>query len=129
MVHEWALAESIIYHVMSQGYRKVKTLKIRLGILQGIDKEILGFSLRELASMNNIEIKDIVFEDEEPLLECSTCGYKWSLSPSALSEEEREAIHFVPEAVYALVKCPKCGSRDFTIVKGRGVSSIEVVSE
>lgn len=127
LVHEWALAESIIYYLMDQGYRRIKVLKIKLGLLQGIDKEILSFSLGELASMNNLEIGSVVIEEEEPLLKCNTCGYTWSIPASALSEEEREAVHFVPEAINAFTKCPRCGSRDFTVVKGRGISSIEVV--
>ncbi len=38
-----------------------------------------------------------------------------------LGENEQEAIHFVPEAAHAFIRCPACGSPDFEISKGRGV--------
>ena len=39
-----------------------------------------------------------------------------------MTEETREAIHFLPEAAHAFVRCPSCGSPDFAVSKGRGVS-------
>jgi hydrogenase nickel incorporation protein HypA/HybF len=39
----------------------------------------------------------------------------------SLDEEAREAIHFLPEAAHAYIRCPKCGSPDFEILSGRGV--------
>lgn len=127
MVHEWALAESIVNYLVDQGLRRIRVLRLRLGLLQGVDKEILLFSLREVASMQGVEIGEVAVEDEEPVLKCNTCGYTWSMPASALSDEEREAVHFVPEAIHAFTRCPRCGSRDFTVVKGRGVSLVEAV--
>ncbi|MEM1628811.1 MAG: hydrogenase nickel incorporation protein HypA [Desulfurococcaceae archaeon] len=127
MVHEWALAESIILYLLSNKYFRVKELRIRIGALQSIDKDILEFGIKELSGENNISINNIVFEDEQPVLKCNTCGHEWAVNPEELGEHIKEAIHFIPESIYAFVKCPKCSSVDYQVVKGRGISKIEVV--
>jgi Zn finger protein HypA/HybF involved in hydrogenase expression len=33
-----------------------------------------------------------------------------------------EAIHFIPELSHAFVRCPECGSPDFIILAGRGIT-------
>ncbi|MCY0868725.1 MAG: hydrogenase nickel incorporation protein HypA [Desulfurococcus sp.] len=126
-MHEWALAESIVYYILDQGFKTVRRLRLKLGVLQSIDREVLTFSLKEIASMSNLELGELVIEEEEPELKCNTCGYTWRIELNQLSDAEREAVHFIPESIHAFTRCPKCGSRDFTIIKGRGVSIAEVV--
>lgn len=125
MVHEWALAEAIIDYVENYARQKgtnyIKKLIVKLGVLQSIDKEVLKFSLDNLLSLRNIIIDRIDLVDEQLALKCRRCGYEWSLKMDDIDEPIREAIHFVPETVYSFFKCPKCGSRDYEIVKGRGV--------
>lgn len=126
MVHEWALAESIVLYVKQHGYSSIKRLRVRIGVLQSIDKEILEYALRELTREHGIRLEQLELLDEYPLLKCNMCGFEWSLNPSDMSDDVREAVHFVPEAIYAYYKCPGCGSLDYTIVKGRGISEVAV---
>jgi len=130
-VHEWALAEAIIKYVeaISKEHKakKVAKLVLRLGVLQSIDKDILKFSLYELAKLKGIVIDELVFEDEEVSLRCRSCGYRWPFNINTLSEDVREALHFIPEVIHSYIKCPRCGSRDFEVVSGRGVTIKEVV--
>jgi hydrogenase nickel incorporation protein HypA/HybF len=44
---------------------------------------------------------------------------------------EAEAVHFIPELAHAFLQCPSCGSPDFEMLAGRGVSigSIEAESD
>ena len=39
-----------------------------------------------------------------------------------LDEQTREAIHFLPEAAHAFIRCPSCKSPDYRVQAGRGVS-------
>lgn len=128
MVHEWALAESIILHLLSNNYYRVKELIVKIGVLQSIDKDVLEFSIRELSRENNVFIDKIVFEDEQPSLRCNACGLEWTINPDEFDEHIKEAIHFVPESIYAFVKCPRCGSVDYQVVRGRGLSEIRVIT-
>lgn len=125
MVHEWALADAlaryIVYRIGGEGKKNIKRIIVRLGVLQSIDKEILGFALKEILESMGYRVKEIDFDDEEPVLKCRKCGYEWKPDMNVFDETIREAIHFVPETIFSYYKCPRCGSRDFDIVKGRGV--------
>ena len=131
MVHEWALAEAVIKYVKSiaQNYNsnRIRKLTIKLGVLQSVDEEVLRFSINELAKINDLIVEGLVFEREDVKLKCRVCGFEWSFNINELDEEAREAVHFVPEVIHSYVKCPKCGSRDFEIVSGRGVYVKEVI--
>lgn len=122
MVHEWALAEAIVKRLedVAKG-SPVSSAVIAVGELQSVDVEILTFAIDELKKGTKLEGVSIHVEKEPAELECSNCGYRWIFSDSGLGEEEREAIHYVPELVHAFARCPKCGSPDFRITQGRGV--------
>lgn len=126
MVHEWALAESIILYVLNQGVKNARRLIVKIGALQSIDKEILDFSIRELAKLSELDIEEIEIVVEAPQLRCNSCSYTWSIDISQLDDDVREAIHFLPESIYAYIRCPRCNSIDFEIVRGRGLTEIVV---
>jgi hydrogenase nickel incorporation protein HypA/HybF len=68
-------------------------------------------------------------EHEPALFRCNACAHEWSLSESGgLTEEESEAIHFLPETSHLFVQCPSCGGTDFSIERGRGVSITEILT-
>ena len=131
-MHEWALAEAVVMSVVeyarSRGASRVKRVVVSLGELQAIDKEILSFALEELRKNAPIPIDEFVLEEEEAVFRCRACGFEWRLRDVGdLGEEVREYIHFVPEVVHTYLRCPKCGSPDFEVVRGRGVRIKEVV--
>lgn len=126
MVHEWALAESIILYIKNKGVSKANRLIIKLGALQSIDKHILEFAIRELSKLSELDVEVIEIVEEQPVLKCNACGYAWSISPESMSEHVRESIHFLPESIYAFIKCPNCGSIDYEIIKGRGLGELLV---
>lgn len=129
MVHEWALAESILDYLARSGKSRFRKVIIRVGALQSIDLEILTFGLQELSKERGLVIEEVSFDHIPVSLRCNSCGYEWSMSPDEFQEDVREAVHFVPEAVYAYVRCPRCGSRDFAIVRGRGIEGVEVIED
>jgi len=130
-MHEWALAEAIVDYItkVSGGKRKFKRVTVKLGELQSIDEEILRFSMREILKADGIYVNELRFERDPAVFRCRNCGHEWSLKDMKIDEEIKELIHFVPEAVHTYFKCPKCGSRDFEIVGGRGVYVVEVIPE
>jgi len=130
LVHEWSLAEAIVEYVSriarERGEVGIESIEIRLGLLQGIDREILDFALKELFKQNGLDVKNIIYSPVEIRLHCRRCGYVWSIDMDEVDEAVREAVHFIPETVYSYFKCPRCGSRDFEIVSGRGVEIGEI---
>jgi len=135
-MHEWALAEAVLLAArdaaLKLGKVSIKRLTLTVGELQGIDIEAFSFSLREvsdlLARESRILVKRVEILVERTGVKCNKCSYIWNPMQS-LSEEEREAIHFIPEALTAFTKCPRCGSQDVEIIRGRGVAINDIEFE
>ena len=123
-MHEWALAEAVISTVSQiaekEGLEKVAEVEIKVGELQQIELDILEFALSQLKTL---KLKNVKFHIKtvKAELKCRVCGHKWIFRKEKMNEEIAEAIHFVPEIAHTYVKCPKCGSPDFEILKGRGI--------
>ncbi len=138
-MHEWALAESVIKTSIAaaekEQLKKITEINVKLGALQQITDDIFRFALDELVSSYKDKFKDVTIniEAEETTLQCKQCEHSWQFKDmkDGLSEDEAEAIHFIPEVAFVHTRCPKCHSPDFKIVKGRGVSisSIKGIKE
>jgi hydrogenase nickel incorporation protein HypA/HybF len=123
-MHEWALAEAIIAATSEiaekEGLREVKEVNIRVGELQQIELDILEFALSQLKP-DKFKNVNFCMRIVKAVLKCRACGSKWSFRKEELDKSISEAIHFIPEVAHAYIKCPKCGSPDFEILRGRGV--------
>ena len=123
-MHEWALAEAVISTVAEiaekEGLKEVTEVEIGVGKLQQIELDILEFALSQLRSL---KLKNVKFHIKtvKAELKCRVCGHEWILRKEKMNEEIAEAIHFIPEIAHTYIKCPKCSSPDFEIVKGRGI--------
>jgi hydrogenase nickel incorporation protein HypA/HybF len=123
-MHEWALAEAVITAAQQiakkEKLREIKEVTIKIGELQQVEKDILRFALSQLkpATFKNAKFR---ISKAKTTLKCRVCGNTWLFNKNKLDEDTAEAIHFVPEVAHAYIKCPKCGSPDFEITKGRGV--------
>ena len=129
-MHEWALAESIVMATVEEARKeKLKTIThvtVHIGELQQIEKEIFLFALNELSKSQKPLIKKdaFVLKTDKSTLSCKNCGESWKYSDmkKKLNKTESESIHFIPEIVFVHTRCPHCGSPDFEITKGRGVT-------
>ena len=123
-MHEWALAEAVIAAASQiakkEKLREVTEVTIKVGELQQVELDVLRFALSQLkpASFKGAKFRITRAKTE---LKCRACGHAWLFKKQELDESAAEAIHFVPEVAHTYIKCPKCGSPDFEIVKGRGV--------
>ncbi len=136
-MHEWALAESILTAAVQaaekEHLKKITTIVVGLGELQQIEQDIFEFALNEIMKeqagilrQTTIEIKT-----EESSFVCNHCCHHWTYSDmkKKLNEDQGEAIHFIPEVALVHARCPNCGSPDFDIEKGRGVSILSIKGE
>lgn len=123
-MHEWALAEAVIAAASQiaekEGLKEVTEVKVRIGELQQIERDIFYFALRQLKP-TKFEKSKFDVETEKGRLKCRACGKEWPFNKNKLDKDSAEAIHFVPEIAHTYIKCPKCGSPDFEIIEGRGV--------
>jgi hydrogenase nickel incorporation protein HypA/HybF len=123
-MHEWALAEAIVSTVSKiaddEGLREVSEVQLRLGELQQVEKRILIFALSQMKT-GKLSKMEIRVKKVKAKFMCRVCQHKWSLKEAKIMDEVKESIHFVPEAAYAFVRCQRCGSPDFEILRGRGI--------
>jgi hydrogenase nickel incorporation protein HypA/HybF len=127
VMHEWALADAVIESTSSALAGRdpscLRAVRVLIGELQAIDREIFDFALTTLLAERPFREAVYRIETESAAFRCEKCGKEWTLSETKnLTEETREAIHFLPEATHAFVRCPGCASPDYRIVRGRGVS-------
>ena len=133
-MHEWALADAVIEATSSAlAGRKPSCLRavtVMVGELQAIDHEIFTFALNTLLAERPFKTAVYRLETEPASFRCGACEREWALADTrGLTDENREAIHFLPEAAHAFVRCPSCGSPDYRVQKGRGVSIASLTLE
>lgn len=129
-MHEWALAESVIKSSIAaaekENIKKITEINVLLGELQQIADDIFKFALDELVETYKDKFQDVTIniETEKTILQCKQCDHSWEFQEmkDKLSADEAESIHFIPEVAFVHTRCPQCGSPDFKILKGRGVS-------
>lgn len=126
-MHEWALAEAVVSASLAEARRqnltKITEVTVRLGELQRIDREVMETAIEGLIPKEGSPISGVklAFETEPAEFRCRACGHGWKPSLALLSDDEKEAIHFIPEMAHVYVGCPKCQSPDFEVVQGRGM--------
>ena len=129
-MHEWALAESVIKSSIAaaekENIKKITEINVLLGELQQIADDIFRFALDQLVETYKDKFQDVTIniETEKTFLQCKQCDHSWEFQEmkDKLSADEAESIHFIPEVAFVHTRCPQCGSPDFKILKGRGVS-------
>lgn len=131
-MHEWALADAVISTVEKNtgdiSLSKLQEVTVLLGELQNIDMEAFSEGLKQMTKGKNVDLDVFRIELERAVFHCNYCGTEWDLDGyPGIGADEREAIHFLPESAHAYMKCPECGSSDFTIEAGRGVTIKSII--
>jgi hydrogenase nickel incorporation protein HypA/HybF len=125
-MHEWSLAQAVVNavadHCVRNNARKVEAIVV-LGELQQIDVSVFKLALKEILEAQGMRKIRIKIEHQQAVFKCRACGFQWSFSRTkkSLQASDAELIHFIPEVSHAYIRCPKCKSPDFEIVRGRGL--------
>ncbi len=130
-MHEWALADAVLEAASAalagRSPACLRTVTVLLGELQAVEREIFDTALETLLAERPFRQARFSIETVPAGFSCTACGREWTLAAApGLDEHAREAIHFLPEAANAYMRCPTCGSPDFRLVQGRGVSIKEI---
>lgn len=123
-MHEWALAEAVVSTISriiaERNLGGIIDVVIRVGELQQIDLDAFKFALDQLSLQRSLNAR-FEFRGERAEFKCRACGAMWPFEKENLDPDVKEAIHVIPEVAHAFLRCPRCGSPDFEVVKGRGV--------
>ncbi|MFA5190802.1 MAG: hydrogenase nickel incorporation protein HypA [Verrucomicrobiia bacterium] len=131
-MHEWALAEAVVTSATETARQQklavVDEIVLNIGELQAIDNEMFASLVQDQLSNAAAELRSAKVRTVRgaAAFECQACKKEFSEQDAKVGEEEREAIHFVPEMAHVYMRCPACGSPDFSIVRGRGVFIQEI---
>ncbi len=135
-MHEWAIAEGVVSAVSKlaeERGKEVMRVKIVVGELSGYEIEVLDTALKSLSIDTPLRKARFEIVVEPTQFKCNFCGFEWGmpevrgqLAEIFGSENAETPMHYIPELAVAFLKCPKCGSPDFTITAGRGVRVAEV---
>jgi len=133
-MHEWALAEAVIEsvknHLRDRKDATLKSVTLLFGELQKIDRDIFQNGLKLLLKKEPFHEGVFLYEVEKARFLCNNCREEWGYDDvPGIGEEEREAIHFIPEVAHAYMRCPRCGGPDFKVDRGRGISIKSIVLE
>jgi hydrogenase nickel incorporation protein HypA/HybF len=132
-MHEWALVDSVVKAALSVAEKErlsaVTEVVLELGELQTIDPGILLSIFDDLKkdSSEILSAARLSVKTEAALFKCRTCETVFGLSD--LNVNEKESVHFLPEAVHVYMKCPACKSPDFALQRGRGIYIREIRGE
>jgi len=129
-MHELALADAVVTTALRvadrEGFTEITKLDVRIGELQQIKTDVFEFALKEVipAGEPRLASAAIVLETEPAEFRCRPCGHGFGLEQTSgqRDEDASEAIHFIPELSHAYLRCPRCQSPDFELVRGRGIS-------
>jgi hydrogenase nickel incorporation protein HypA/HybF len=129
-MHEFALADSVVKAATraarEAGIDRVERITVRVGELQQIEIDLFEFSLTQVLPAADPALAGVRFvvESEPVVFRCRVCEREFGAADLAgeTDSDQAEAVHFLPELVHAFVRCPGCGSPDFDIIAGRGVT-------
>jgi len=129
-MHEMALADAVIKTALhaaeKEGLQEVRRIVVRIGELQNIKPDVFEFALTSVKPPDEPRLRraEIVLEIQPARFECRPCKHRFGLADTdgPLGHDAAEAIHFIPELAHAFLSCPACGSPDFELIEGRGVT-------
>jgi len=129
-MHELALADSVVKAALraadDAGLDRIERVFVKIGELQQIQRDLFEFSLTDVLPAQDSRLAGVVFDIvEEPVrFRCRVCETDYGRDDVGLDGEsdQSEAIHFIPELSHAFARCPACGSPDFDIEAGRGIT-------
>jgi len=129
-MHEFALADAVVKAAVraarEAGMDRVEKITVRVGELQRIEIDLFEFSLTQVLPAGDPALVGVRFvvEPEPVAFHCRVCGCRFGTADLSGEDDpdSAEAMHFLPELAHAFVRCPGCGSPDFDIVAGRGVT-------
>ena len=133
-MHELALADSVLKAALSAaddaGLDRIERIVVRVGELQQIKRDLFEFSLTEVLPAQDVRLAEVEFDvSEEPVrFQCRSCSTDYGRADAGIDNDgdEGEAIHFIPELSHAFARCPSCGSPDFDIQAGRGITLVRI---
>ncbi|MEA2023803.1 MAG: hydrogenase/urease maturation nickel metallochaperone HypA [Actinomycetota bacterium] len=133
-MHELALADSVVKAALNvaddAGMDRIERIVVRVGELQQIKRDLFEFSLTTVLPSKDARLAGVRFDVSEELVrfQCRACDTEYGRDEAGIDGDgdQGEAVHFIPELSHAFARCPSCGSPDFDIQAGRGITLVRI---
>ena len=137
-----SIVEFVLYEADKNGAVRVSEVEIDVGELMQVDIVVLRNALNALLTGPRLAGARMKVQVEPAFFLCGNCGSKWDMQDAKkqLSEvsdnllvrepESKEVpLHFLPGLYTAFLRCPTCGSTDFSALQGEDIRLMRVVLE
>jgi hydrogenase nickel insertion protein HypA len=145
-LHELSIAQSIVefalYEADKNRAERVAELDVEVGEIMQVDSEVLKKALAALMAGPRLTGAHVRVRLEPAHFLCRRCGSEWDMAdtkeqlsqvPDSLLIREPDSnelpLHFLPDLYAAFIRCPTCGSSDFSAVRGDDIRVMRVVLE
>jgi hydrogenase nickel incorporation protein HypA/HybF len=112
-MHEFSISNEIVRNVLDTANRnngeKVLSIQLEIGELALLNVEQVTFWIHELFKGSVAEGAKVKVKTIKARIQCESCGYKGGIR---LNQQD-PFRHFIPYS------CPKCGSSQIKVEKGR----------
>jgi hydrogenase nickel incorporation protein HypA/HybF len=112
-MHEFSISSEIVRnvldHVKKEKGKKVLSIQLEIGELALLNPEQVIFWIHELFKGSVAEGAKVKVRTIKARIQCESCGFKGGIS----LDQKDPFRHFVPYS------CPKCGSFQIKVEKGR----------
>ena len=112
-MHEFSMSSEIVRTVLNTAEKnsgeKVLSIQLEIGEMALLNVEQVIFWIRELFKGSVAEGAEVKVKTIKARIKCESCGYKGGTK----SNHQDSFQHFIPYC------CPKCGSFEIKIEKGR----------
>ena len=122
-MHEFSICSEIVRNVLdevekSKG-RKVLSIQLEIGELTFLNLEQITFLIHELFKGTVAEGAKVKVKTVKASIKCESCGYKGR----EIADQKVLSHHYIS------ISCPKCGSLEIKVEKGRefNLRKIQVV--
>jgi len=130
-LHETSIALSILAAVEdafreTPGAKRVTRIKLQVGLLSLVDPEALRFALQVVSRDTPAEGAEVEIEMVKPRFRCLRCGHEWEPSDDDIKRitddpQLSTLVHINPDVLVSYLTCPRCGSNNVEIIRGKGV--------
>ena len=112
-MHEFSISSEIVRNVLDTAKKnngeKVLSIQLEIGELALLNVEQVTFWIHELFKGSVAEGAKVKVKTIKARIKCESCGYRGGIK----SDHQDSFQHFIPYA------CPKCGSFQIKVEKGR----------
>lgn len=137
-MHEFSIAQSIIDSIADEAHVKnakaVSEISVDIGELMQLDVDTLRAGLKILLAGPLFSDAKVRLHVVRAKFSCRRCAHAWTMSqakrqllevPDELLVREPDSkelpLHFLPHLYPAFLHCPKCGSSDVRVIRGKEI--------